>query len=412
MKKKSICIIILMLFSLFIFIGCNKENNETEKEQVLPEATTFMTIKVNPEIGVFMDLNKVVTEVMPLNEDGEIVLSGIDLIGMELNEATDKIIDEIINTGYIEVDEEADVYIDVQGDIDVEEVKKEATECLEKYFKNNGIFGKVTEDTLKKYQEVAEEYDISIGKAKMVLLASELNPEIEISELVEKEMKELVTLCHQNAKDGDYKYAWKDEYKEKIKELKEKYPQIEVIKEEIKSLSKQILDEALTDEEKAQLEEDLKKAKEELKKINEEYKTEKDKIKEEFCDIIKDKEAEFKKIKEEKASKIKEKIQKHKKYFEDNKEDIQKKVEEFQKFNEEMIDEINALKDKYGNIDSLQARIDEILEKLETIEIEEAKKLLEKEILVLKELVEKSKSDFEEEMNNLKDEYLNNKKRK
>ena len=140
MKKKGICIIILMLFSLFIFIGCNKENNETEKEQVLPEATTLMTIRVNPEIGVFMDLNKVVTEVMPLNEDGEIVLSGIDLIGMELNEATDKIIDEIINTGYIEVDEEADVYIDVQGDIDVEEVKEiELGKVMDKIFEKEEL---------------------------------------------------------------------------------------------------------------------------------------------------------------------------------------------------------------------------------------------------------------------------------
>lgn len=63
---------------------------------------TFVSININPSFGITADANDKVTSVTALNEDAAVVLYGMNLVGLSVSDAADRIVTESAKLGYLD----------------------------------------------------------------------------------------------------------------------------------------------------------------------------------------------------------------------------------------------------------------------------------------------------------------------
>lgn len=126
MKKKVIIIITSIVLVIGLVVGGlyyfkNLKGNEN---------FSYILLQINPKLLLSLDKNNKVIDVEPLNDDAEIFKSE-DLIGLDLENAIDKVIDVALDNGYLE-----DGLIDMIGMSNFEGF---SLEQAEKFVKNKGI---------------------------------------------------------------------------------------------------------------------------------------------------------------------------------------------------------------------------------------------------------------------------------
>ncbi len=101
MKKLTYVLsFVFVLATVLVVVGCTESGVSASTDD------TYVTIDINPSIELIVSQKEVVLYANPLNEDGEILLSNLDLVRLPLSEATDLIIAEAINLGFIDIDSE------------------------------------------------------------------------------------------------------------------------------------------------------------------------------------------------------------------------------------------------------------------------------------------------------------------
>lgn len=94
MKKTLKCLLSMMLvFFLMIALVACKEKEKGELSRV--------TIDINPSIEMMVDEDQKVLSVSALNDDGSIIISGEEIVGKDVEEATKLILELSTETGYI-----------------------------------------------------------------------------------------------------------------------------------------------------------------------------------------------------------------------------------------------------------------------------------------------------------------------
>ena len=183
------------------------------------EDYSYVILKINPEVELGIDNEDVVREINPLNEDAEVLLSDMDLLGKPFDEVAENIIDSTVSIGQLEnqielmvMNQDEDIRLALETKI---KTKIEA-HIQEKNYNALLIVKGLTEEI----KTNAEAYEISYGKMLLISKAVEFNPELKTDELASKSIKEI---------------------RGSIKEVRE-----EIIKEELKE--KNITREQLNDE--------------------------------------------------------------------------------------------------------------------------------------------------------------------
>ena len=286
MKKKFTIVAVLLLIAAvtLTFAACGTPDSDTAEA-----AKSYINIKINPEIDLVASEDNTVEAVYAANEDAEILLSDTDLIGLDVEDAVEQIVDMATEAGYIdEESEDNEVVIGVVEDEDAEEeqdedeggLKNRLMERVRNFFQNNGINGVVSEATLEQYAEQAAALDVSMGKMKMILRALELNPDLDINELGDMEMKDLVSILKEEAQLGR-DCTLRDELNEQRSALNEKYARMYELRGEIEALEEQLDNYEGDESEKELLEAQLESLENELDVLEDAYEEEWDAIKEE-----------------------------------------------------------------------------------------------------------------------------------
>ncbi len=184
------------------------------------EGYSYVSLKINPEIEFVVDGDGNVESVIAANEDAEVLLSDVDLEGKTIEEAVQEVVDMAAETGYLDVDTEGDevevAAIDEEGNEDAECYAK-VEKSINDYFANNGIYGRVSKDTLDLYLADAAELGLPIGKVKILMLACDVTG-MTLDELKDKPMGEIRKLI--NEKKGN-----KNRYQEKTATKEQKRAQ-------------------------------------------------------------------------------------------------------------------------------------------------------------------------------------------
>lgn len=302
MKKRMLFFIAVVVFAGISYVIYNFH--------VKP--LSFVTISINPEVELSLNRQNNVVDVLPINEEADIITSDLNLIGLSVEKASEKIIDAAIETGYIdEYIEENTVVITTSSDD--ENVRKQLEEKimsrLNKHFETRKIYpvlvAKGLDDELK---AEAKKYGVSNGKMLLIERAVSLNTDLTKEQLakksirdIQKEIKIYVEKRHEALK-SSLKEA-KETWKEKKQQLKDSYTErINLLKNRITEEQKEALKNFTPDQRKEAIDNYLKERKEEIKNnIN--------KVREELKKEIKEKMDNYNyPIIENKANQIKEKL--------------------------------------------------------------------------------------------------------
>ena len=258
----------------------------TEEKSAANGALTYIGLRINPEIEMVTDETGVVVSANAINNDGEVVLSEVELEGKTAEEAVVEFTETAVDLGYMDVEAGKDtVYVDVNSENTevTEKVEKSLSDKLMKFFEKKGIAGKVSKEVLDTYLAAAEEWNVTPGHAKMIARILAANPELTYDELLNLTVKDLLELLKTNIKNNDIAADLKDSYKDAIKALKDEYKDMFELREEIEDIEDDLDDEDdLTAEEKAALEAELAEKKAALEALEKEYNEKLDAIKAEF----------------------------------------------------------------------------------------------------------------------------------
>lgn len=204
-------------------------------------AVSYIKVSINPELELGLNSDNEVVEVVNLNEDADILTSDLDIIGLEVEEALELIVDENIETGYIdEYSEENGVIVTVVNDneedrLDLEEKVMTKIQNHLELKKVSAVLAAVKlSDDLK---ADATKYEVSNGKMLLVTEAVTLNPELKKEELVTLSVKEIQTYIKKEVTERKEEIKiTKEELKVKKEELKEKAKaKIDAVKEQVKT---------------------------------------------------------------------------------------------------------------------------------------------------------------------------------
>ena len=267
MKKIKVLLFVTLaaLLATSTLVSCDVSRAPAGETQIRNEpvnqlAATYVSMRINPEIEVIANEEGEVISANAVNEDGEVVLSDLNLTGMTVDEAGEAFADKSTELGYIDVNtEETTVYVDVEStDEDIaEKLEKQLSERIGHYFDNKGINGKVAKETLEKYADRLDAWGLSVGQTKMVIRVLDLYPEMTEEEALAMTPAERMALLHKTAKEENIAVALKKELRAGIEQLKETYAETFALGEELENLKTRLETEELTDEEKAALEAEI-----------------------------------------------------------------------------------------------------------------------------------------------------------
>lgn len=201
MEKKHT---IISLIAIAIIIGCTIAYIIISG--MVAQKYNYVQIEVNPRIEFICDRKFDVISSRPLNEDAEIVMSDLDLIGLDVDDATTTFLNECARCGYIDVngiDNATNVTV-IDGITQALDVH--VTQKVYNYFRKNEIMSVVSEtyEDRNTFDEKKKNNVPCSNKYKLITTIIESSPNYTIQELNKLSEVELVDIVISKHKDSPY----------------------------------------------------------------------------------------------------------------------------------------------------------------------------------------------------------------
>ena len=211
MKKllSTVASLLLCVMIAMTYIGCSESTTKTQ-------ASSFVSIDINPSIELTLDQNDKVLSVRGTNEDGQVLLYGeTGLVGLDIEDAISKITDLAVELGYISEDNKVvDTSVTSKVQNDETELLNKINAKITAKARDKGIEirtdGQGAYSLLRQLEQLKEQYpdnqaiqDLTLKQFKLVLSASETG-EITIeaaAELDPAELIKIVSSAHAKIKD-------------------------------------------------------------------------------------------------------------------------------------------------------------------------------------------------------------------
>jgi flagellar basal body-associated protein FliL len=166
------------------------------------KAISFVTISINPEVQLALNSDEKVVDVLALNEDADVLLTGVELIGLTVDEASNKIVDEAINLGYIdEYSGTNEITVSVSnGDEDGEdELEEELTDNISTHLEDEEVYALVlNKEMSEEIKADADTYNVSNGKMLLVSTAISLDSTLEKATLADMSVQDIQRIIRKN----------------------------------------------------------------------------------------------------------------------------------------------------------------------------------------------------------------------
>ncbi len=174
-RMKMITLIFTVLFLFAAVVGCGKKGPE------LKDGTGIILLRVNPEISVHYDEEGIVTDVVPENDDGKVVVENVqDFKGQEVRTVVKQLVAAIHDAGFFvsEIDgSERDITIEiVKGSVFPEEsfdklVAKDVRSTLKEMNLDSNVLGIDLSDYDDSDYDGSTDDFITLEQAKAIALA-------------------------------------------------------------------------------------------------------------------------------------------------------------------------------------------------------------------------------------------------
>ncbi|MBN2299792.1 MAG: hypothetical protein JXC31_01265 [Acholeplasmataceae bacterium] len=231
---------ILVLATVLVAVGC------TEGVSAATDST-YVTIDINPSVELIVSPKEIVLYANALNEDGELLLANLDLIGLTLEAATDLIIEESINLGFISTDEEIETVVSISaisenaeaGELIRERVKAHINQA----FANRAMLGRAQDKGFsEEFIAEAASYDVTPGflfLAKSAILVDDTMTIEDALALPEADLIAILEVAKQANR--EVAQALKDEFMAARELLFDEYlPQIQALEAQIEEAAEDV----------------------------------------------------------------------------------------------------------------------------------------------------------------------------
>lgn len=196
-------------------------------------AISFVTIDINPLVELAVNSNNVVVDALPLNEDADLLLSDLDLIGMDVEKAGELIVSEATRMGFIDELSDTNTVV-ITSSAEKEDVRenleKKIIDRLNTYFETTKTYALVVARGLdEELKKEAESYGVTYGKMLLVESALSFDTTLNKDELIEmsiqsiqKTIKEYVKRRHADMKltREEAKTLWQKQKEQSIEQFK------------------------------------------------------------------------------------------------------------------------------------------------------------------------------------------------
>lgn len=230
---KSVFAFLFILSLGLLIVGC---------QDVSAAEDAYVTIDINPSIELIVSPKEKVVYANPLNEDGELLLANLDLIGLDLDVALELIIDEAIDLGFIDIDaEETLVSVNtISRDENLgEKIQTRAKEHINNAFMDRAMMGRAqdkgfTPDELAE----AESYGVTPGFLKLAKSVIEYDDTILLEDALLLSQQELMDILKEaRTANKEMMFALREEFHAQRNEIFNEYhPQIVALEAEIAQL--------------------------------------------------------------------------------------------------------------------------------------------------------------------------------
>lgn len=161
----------------------------------------YVQLEVNPRVEFICDKYFNVVSVRPINDDARIILSGVDYIGMDIDEASVDFLDLCCQTGYVDVDGEDNAINITVIDGITQALDVHITQKIYNYLKKKEILCAVVEnyEDRKMFDEKKENNVCCANKYKLMKTIQEFDPSksIEVlNKLSEESLIDMVENIH------------------------------------------------------------------------------------------------------------------------------------------------------------------------------------------------------------------------
>lgn len=163
---------------------------------VKPSTSGYFVIDVNPSIELDYDEKGVITEAIGLNDDGEALLTSLDLVGKKYDKATEEIFDRCVKLGYFSAARQNNAVLvsanTEKGKAD-NKLASKMKQLLEKNFKDKNIDGAVLTGAseTKSLSSTAKAYGIDAQKYAFILSCKAQGVKVDESEYASVSVSEL-----------------------------------------------------------------------------------------------------------------------------------------------------------------------------------------------------------------------------
>jgi len=166
---------------------------------------SIITIEVNPSIEIVTNRQNHILSVNALNEDAQKVIDSVNDKSSDLNSIVDALIASIINHEYLNVDKNV-VIISVEN----KNIKKADTLVLSlnHVIQDSALSHKITPQVLKQVftkdkdaSALAAQYNLSVGKLKLIQKIISSSAKFSIETLASKSMEDLIAISKENGID-------------------------------------------------------------------------------------------------------------------------------------------------------------------------------------------------------------------
>ena len=166
---------------------------------------SHVDIDVNPGVEIVTNKKNKVLEVQSTNQDGAVVIDGMNLKNTELKVAVNALIGSMVQKGYIQNDNTG-ILVTVRNDNEdkANKVKAEVLNDINTALSTNSVQATVINQTVKTTvdaKKFATENNISIGKAVFVLNLAAKDGSLDAKELTKMKVSEIASLVVQKGID-------------------------------------------------------------------------------------------------------------------------------------------------------------------------------------------------------------------
>ncbi len=228
---KWILSFVAILGTVFVLASC--------AETINAQDDTYLTVDINPSVELIVNRNEKVVYANPLNEDAEVLLASIELIGLDLDDALDLVIQTAIELGYIDVEaDESYVYVSaISKDSELgEKIKNQAKEHINNAFGKRKMMGRAEDKGFTpEFLLEAETYGVTPGFLFLAKEATLVNDDLLLEDALLMTVDELQAILKEAKVElREVSQALKDEFLQARQVLFDQYlPQITALEAEI-----------------------------------------------------------------------------------------------------------------------------------------------------------------------------------